>query len=566
MKLNNFKIAARLGLLAAFFFIALVGVGLGGSNALGVSNQKNLTQMNRLARMAQAADTAREAQVHFKIQVQEWKNILLRGGDPAQLERYTASFKKSAATTRAALDGVDTQLVALGIPTPLAGEARQAHEQLGTNYLTALQQFDGADAASAKVVDGLVKGMDRAPTAKIDQIVAHIQGHSKKLIDGVAQTNASAQREAHLMILTVVAATLAVCAFIMVWLARSITRPLDEAVSIARTVASGDLSMQIDVQGKDEISALLVSLKDMHDKLADIVHQVRVGTETIALSSTEIAAGNHDLSARTEEQASSLEETASAMEELTSTVKQNSASADEASTLAGVASEVAVRGGETVANVIATMDAINQSSRKIVDIISVIDGIAFQTNILALNAAVEAARAGEQGRGFAVVAAEVRNLAQRSAAAAKEIKGLIGDSVARVDAGSKLVGQAGTTMDDVVASVQRVNAIISEIALASGEQNAGIGQINDAIAQMDSVTQQNAALVEQAAAAADAMKQQAASLKHAVSIFKIHEKYTSVVQSAPARPASRPARNGSRALKKAPDKALNAPATEWEQF
>ena len=566
MKLNNIKIAARLGLLAAFFFIALVGVGLGGSNALGVSNAKNLAQMNRLAGMAQAADTAREAQVHFKIQVQEWKNILLRGSDPAQLERYTASFKKSAATTRAALDGVDKQLVALAIPTPLAVEARQAHEQLGTSYLTALQQFDGADAGSAKVVDGLVKGMDRAPTAKIDQIVAHIQGHSKKLIDGAAQANAVAQRESNVMILTVVAVTLAVCAFIMVWLARSITRPLDEAVSIARTVASGDLSMQIDVKGKDEISALLGSLKDMHDKLAEIVYKVRAGTETIALSSTEIAAGNHDLSARTEEQASSLEETASAMEELTSTVKQNSASADEASTLAGVASEVAVRGGETVANVIATMDAINQSSRKIVDIISVIDGIAFQTNILALNAAVEAARAGEQGRGFAVVASEVRNLAQRSAAAAKEIKGLIGDSVARVDAGSKLVGQAGATMDDVVASVQRVNAIISEIALASGEQNAGIGQINDAIAQMDTVTQQNAALVEQAAAAAEAMKQQAASLKHAVSIFKIHEQFTSAVQSVPVKRASRPSQSPARTLNKAPKKALNAPATEWEEF
>ena len=571
MKLQNIKISTRLVLLTAFFCMALVGVGLGGSNALGTSNAKNMVEMNRLANMAEAADTAREAQVHFKIQVQEWKNILLRGNDPAQLEKYTASFKKSAATTGAALQSVDQLVAALGIATPLVSEALQAHQELGNNYLTALVQYDSANPESAKVVDALVKGMDRAPTAKIDQIVAHIQGHSKKLIAGAAQANASAQHDANLMILAVVAATLAICALIMVWLARSITGPLNEAVAIARTVASGDLSSDIEVRGKDEISTLLTSLKDMHDSLADIVGKVRTGTDAIAQASSEIAHGNQDLSMRTEEQASSLEETASAMEQLTTTVKQNGANAGQASTLAGAASAVALRGGATVADVIQTMGSINDSSRKIVDIIGVIDGIAFQTNILALNAAVEAARAGEQGRGFAVVAAEVRNLAQRSAAAAKEIKTLIGDSVERVDAGSKLVGQAGSTMDEVVASVQRVNSIIADIATASGEQNTGIDQINDAIAQMDVVTQQNAALVEQAAAAAEAMKHQAASLKHAVSIFKIHERYGSALSAAPvtrAAPSPRPAPAapgikpaGAKAVK-----ALKAPDTEWEEF
>jgi len=250
---------------------------------------------------------------------------------------------------------------------------------------------------------------------------------------------------------------------------------------------------------------------------------VRSGTETIAHASTEIASGNLDLSARTEEQASSLEETASSMVELTSTVRQNNENAHQARTLASAASEVAVKGGATVSEVVKTMGAINESSRRIVDIIGVIDGIAFQTNILALNAAVEAARAGEQGRGFAVVAGEVRNLAHRSAAAAKEIKELIGDSVERVEAGSKLVGQAGVTMEEVVASVERVTAIIAEIAVASNEQQNGIEQISTAINQMDSVTQQNAALVEEAAAAADQLQQQAANLAESVSIFKLRD-------------------------------------------
>ena len=258
----------------------------------------------------------------------------------------------------------------------------------------------------------------------------------------------------------------------------------------------------------------------MNGQLLAIVGQVQLGTQTIATASSQIAAGNLDLSARTEEQASSLEETASSMEELTATVKQNADNARQANGLAATASEIAKKGGLVVAEVVDTMGAINASSRKIVDIISVIDGIAFQTNILALNAAVEAARAGEQGRGFAVVAAEVRNLAQRSAAAAKEIKTLIGDSVEKADTGAKLVHQAGVTMDGIVESVRRVTDIMGEISMASQEQTAGIEQINQAIAQMDEVTQQNAALVEQAAAAAESLQDQAATLAQVVSVFK----------------------------------------------
>jgi methyl-accepting chemotaxis protein len=301
----------------------------------------------------------------------------------------------------------------------------------------------------------------------------------------------------------------------------SITAPINEAVVIAQTVAAGDLTRDIEVKGRDEVSQLLTALKAMTGSLAAIVGEVRAGTQTISTASRQIATGNQDLSSRTEEQASSLEETASSMEELTSTVKQSADNARQANALANSASEVAVRGGSVVAQVVDTMGSINESSKKIVDIIGVIDGIAFQTNILALNAAVEAARAGEQGRGFAVVASEVRNLAQRSASAAKEIKELIGDSVEKVGAGAKLVDQAGATMDEIVASVKRVTDIMADIALASQEQNAGIEQINQAVSQMDQVTQQNAALVEEAAAAAESMQEQAVNLAQVVDAFKL---------------------------------------------
>ncbi|MDO8439396.1 MAG: methyl-accepting chemotaxis protein, partial [Telluria sp.] len=327
-------------------------------------------------------------------------------------------------------------------------------------------------------------------------------------------------------------------------------------------------------------------VREMRNSLKDIVGQVRTGTETIGTASREIAAGNIDLSSRTEMQASSLEKTASAMEELTSTVKQNADNAREANLLAATASDVARKGGEVVSQVVDTMGSINTSANKIVDIIGVIDGIAFQTNILALNAAVEAARAGEQGRGFAVVAAEVRNLAQRSAAAAKEIKTLIGDSVEKVERGSKLVGQAGVTMDEVVASVKRVTDIMSEISNASQEQSAGIEQVNMSIIEMDSMTQQNAALVEQAAAAAQSLQDQANELAHVVSVFKLvegeqpHISQQSALETAPAAtPPARPKAGGARAKQalKRPAPAADAAQKpkkiasaggndEWEEF
>ncbi|WP_225978931.1 methyl-accepting chemotaxis protein, partial [Paracidovorax cattleyae] len=312
-----------------------------------------------------------------------------------------------------------------------------------------------------------------------------------------------------------------VAVLLSLWVTRSITRPLARAVDVARAVAAGDLTQRIEIHARDEVGLLLESLRDMNTALATVVSRVRQGSESVASASMQIAQGNSDLSSRTESQASALEETAASMEELGSTVAQNADNARQANQLAQASSGVAEQGGAVVAQVVDTMKGISESSRRISDIINVIDGIAFQTNILALNAAVEAARAGEQGRGFAVVAGEVRSLAQRSAGAAKEIKELITASVERVESGAQLADRAGSTMTEVVGSIRRVTDIMGEISAASSEQSAGVAQVGEAVTQMDQTTQQNAALVEEMAAAASSLRSQAQDLVQAVSVFRL---------------------------------------------
>jgi methyl-accepting chemotaxis protein len=428
------------------------------------------------------------------------------------------------------------------------------------------------DAEMAPVVAAEQEGKGKQGMDAMRKIVADIKAEEAGLMDARAKNAAALSAAMARTLIGGGALAVLLGLTVAIWLARNITAPLGYAVGLAKRVAEGDLTAQVDVRSKDETGQLMAALKDMNTSLLDIVTRVRSGTEAIATASSEINSGNQDLSSRTEQQASSLEETASSMEELTSTVKQNADNARQANQLAATASETAVRGGDVVARVVSTMASIDASSKKIADIIGVIDGIAFQTNILALNAAVEAARAGEQGRGFAVVAGEVRNLAQRSAAAAKEIKDLIGDSVEKVETGSRLADQAGATMEEVVGSVKRVSDIISEIAAASDEQRAGIEQVNQAITQMDQVTQQNAALVEEAAAAAEAMHEQAGSLTSLVGTFRTG------AEGRAATPALAGKRSASRALapvratppagaSRAARKAEPAMAgDEWETF
>jgi len=432
-----------------------------------------------------------------------------------------AFFKDDAAlTTRES-----GELVAKITPLIVAGPEKQLYDDIIVQRESFFRLRDkavkakaaGDDAEAARVLD-----KEFTPTANAYQEAIHtLVGMQHKSIDASAAMIAE-NAAASTRLLTMLAIGAVLLGAVFCWrLTAGIVRPIRAAVGVAETVAAGDLSHQIVATGKDETGALLRALRHMNDSLTSIVTEVRSGTDTIATASAEISSGNMDLSGRTEQQASALEETAASMEELTTTVRKNADNARQANTLSIAASDVAVQGGAVVSQVIDTMGAINVASRKIVDIIAVIDGIAFQTNILALNAAVEAARAGEQGRGFAVVASEVRTLAQRSAAAAKEIKELIGASVEQVEAGTKLVDQAGTTMEEVVTSIRRVTDIMGEITTASAEQSGGIEQVNQAIGQMDEATQQNAALVEESAAAASSMQDQAAKLAQVVSVFKL---------------------------------------------
>ena len=380
-------------------------------------------------------------------------------------------------------------------------------------FIPALQKDDesAAHAALAKMDQYYNKHRKT-----IDQVV---QLANKENAAGEAHASNEIQK-AYWVLGLIFLASLGICIIASGVVSRSITKPLEDAIDVANAVASGNLTTNIEVASKDETGQLMQALKQMNDNLLRVVSQIRTSADTIATASTQIAAGNQDLSSRTEEQASSLQQTASSMEQLTSAVRQNAENANQANHLATTASSVAAKGGEVVSQVVQTMHSINDASMKMADIIGTIDSIAFQTNILALNAAVEAARAGEQGRGFAVVASEVRNLAQRCATAAREIKSLIDDSVGKVEEGSELVSHAGTTMAEIVSSIQRVNAVIGEITIASHEQSDGITQVNLAITQMDQVTQQNAALVEEAAAAAESMQEQSAKLLEEVSAFQ----------------------------------------------
>ncbi|MCW5296982.1 HAMP domain-containing protein [Herbaspirillum lusitanum] len=576
---KNFSIKARLVFVVSFLSLLLALFGAVGLTSLQQTNsalkslyEDRVVALGQLAQVTTAVESGRYAISTAIV------------GDSGEIDKNMDALEKTLQ------DGEKVWQAYLA--TSLTAEEKQLTEQftaqkkkfIAEGVKPAVEALHNRDFQGATdLYNGPLLEIFKQINVTMAKLTRLQQDVSKQLY------NESQARYDTFLTLTIAAIVvgLSVALIMGIWLVRAISGPLNEAVRVARGVADGDLTQDIMVHSRDEAGQLMEALKTMNARLQQIVGEVRVSTDTISTASSEIASGNLDLSARTESQAGSLEETASAMEELTSTVKQNADNARQANQLAASASQIAQEGGNVVSQVVVTMNNINDSSKKIVDIISVIDGIAFQTNILALNAAVEAARAGEQGRGFAVVASEVRSLAQRSAAAAKEIKTLIDDSVQKVGEGSKLVEQAGVTMDEVVASVKRVTDVMGEITAASQEQSSGIEEVNRAITQMDETTQQNAALVEQAAAAAQSLQDQAQRLTQSVSVFKLdgNRQLTSTPKtSTPVRTVDitprpvavtaekKPAATVARTAKPAVAPALPASAAvkpnddDWEQF
>jgi methyl-accepting chemotaxis protein len=590
MNLSNMKVGTRLGLgfaLVLFFLVAVTVIGIVSTGQIQA----------RLDRVVGVNNVVTRHVIDMRGNVSDRINslrILTMMSSPDEMEADLNRVKEQARKYEDMENKLSAKFAAEASPQEKALLAQtKEYEAIALPAIAKAQDLWLANKAedATRVMVKEIKPAQKKWMDALDQLAAlEDKLNTQSQIDAKSAYDSARN---FMLILGGIAVALSVLAAVVI--TRGLLKQLggepDYTAKIAGSIANGDLSIAIDDAAKN---SLLYEMKEMRNSLVSIVGQVRVGTETIGTASREIAAGNIDLSSRTEMQASSLEKTASAMEELTSTVKQNADNAREANQLAASASDVARKGGEVVSQVVDTMGSINASANKIVDIIGVIDGIAFQTNILALNAAVEAARAGEQGRGFAVVASEVRNLAQRSAAAAKEIKTLIGDSVEKVERGSKLVGQAGVTMDEVVASVKRVTDIMGEIANASQEQSAGIAQVNLSIIEMDSMTQQNAALVEEAAAAAQSLQDQASELAHVVSIFKLvegeepqiaapsHSLALAPAASAPAKPVARPAlKKPASAVRKPVAAAAPAPAPaaakpkkvaaaagadEWEEF
>jgi methyl-accepting chemotaxis protein len=562
--LRRFTIRTRM-LGAIVMVMALLG-GVGGAGLLGLT---------RVAGLGEAfinethADSVKLAELRTALGdvLRHEKDMVINYEKPDQIAALRAKWQK-------AVDEVRVQAQALSHGESDAGTeaAAQIDKQMaayGQQAGHVLKQVEVSAYDTATVANRMLNPA-KAAIVEAEAAVKTLQAHLEKEAQAAGSARAGATQQAYLVFGAVVLAAILLVVPLTLANMVSICRPMDEARAFAGRIATGDLSSQIVAAGEDESAQLLKSLAAMQESLRSIVGQVRDASENIQFASAEVASGNSDLSARTEQAASNLQQTAASIEQLTGTVKHSAESASTANQLASSAARVAQRGGQVVSQVVSTMNEINTSSKKIADIIGVIDGIAFQTNILALNAAVEAARAGEQGRGFAVVAGEVRSLAQRSAEAAKEIKALIGTSVDKVETGSKLVSDAGATMNEIVASVQRVTDIIGEITAASGEQSLGIGQVNSAVTELDRMTQQNAALVQESAAAAESLKEQALKLAGVVATFRLSSDV--VTPRAEAQAAARlVVARAQEAARRVPARRPTRPATTddeagWETF
>ncbi|WBS01931.1 methyl-accepting chemotaxis protein [Pseudoduganella sp. SL102] len=585
MNLKNMKVGTRLALgYAIVLVLLLIIVGAGVMKMREMQERiQNITEFNntQIRQLNTAQDSVADRMIALR-------NLALLTDENAmrleaeRLRKQEALYAEEMGKVTKSLEDPSTDPKEKSLMATIVEQDRIARPLMAeTEKLGLANQA----AETTSMLMDKVRPVQRVWMNTIDELIT--------LEEGLNEEEANEAKDAYhtavrlMLILAVVALVVGITAAVLI--TRTLLKQLGgeptEAAAVLARIADGDLTVDVPVKAGDTAS-MMFAMRTMRDKLAAIVAEVRTGTDTIATAAAEVSAGNQDLSSRTEEQASSLEETASSMEELTSTVRQNAENAQQASAMAASASSVAAQGGSVVAQVVDTMGAIDASAKKIVDIISVIDGIAFQTNILALNAAVEAARAGEQGRGFAVVAGEVRNLAHRSASAAKEIKALIDDSVEKVGVGTQLVGQAGATMNEVVGSVQRVTDIMAEISSASREQSSGIDQVNVAITQMDEVTQQNAALVEEASAASEAMQEQARRLAELVGTFTLAQGTApapatrkAIAPSAPAKqvakvaakPAALPSAAGRPAVAKAAPVSRKAPVTagsesDWEEF
>jgi methyl-accepting chemotaxis protein len=515
LNFNNLRIATKLWIAVGIIMLALASLLAGaGMRAAALQEQMDTTLADLTSRAKAASKWSGMTETNAARTL-----AIVTSSDPA----VEAAFKGAISATTAQISEVQKTIEGMRLSPDEKAQMEKiaAHRKAMIDLRTKARQMkaDGKAEEAVKVIDAEYNPAVASYLAALRELVAMEEKSIARFMDEVAAARATTTRMAVAFVILLVAGLLVGTLFLI----RSIRQPLMQANSLASRIAKGDLSMQVDTSRADEFGDLMRSLSSMNDSLGQMVSLVRQTTDSIATASSEIATGNNDLAQRTEQTSSNLQSTASSMDELTSTVQQSADNARTASSLAANASSVAERGGAVVQQVVSTMEEINASSKRISDIIGVIDGIAFQTNILALNAAVEAARAGEQGRGFAVVASEVRSLAQRSAEAAKEIKSLIGASVERVESGTRLVTDAGSTMSDIVQSVRRVAEVIGEITAAASEQSSGIAHVNQAIGNLDQMTQQNAALVEQSAAAAESLREQSEHLAQAVAVFKVRD-------------------------------------------